>query len=80
MEKGELFALLVGMQTGAPTMESSMEILQKIKNESAFQPSYPTSGNISEVTQNTNSKEHKHPCCSVIYNCQDVDQVLSVDE
>ena len=35
-----------------------MEILQKIKNGSAFQPSYPTSGNISEGTQNSNSKEH----------------------
>ena len=31
-----------------------------------------TSGNISEGTQNTNSKEYKHPCvhCSVIYNCR----------
>ena len=30
------FALLVGMQTGAATVESSMEIPQKIKNGSAF--------------------------------------------
>ena len=30
------FALLVGMQTSAATMESSMEIPQKIKNGSAF--------------------------------------------
>ena len=53
--------------------KSSMEILQKIKNGSAFQPSYPTSGNISEGTQNSNSKEHKPPYvhCSVIYNHQD---------
>ena len=35
----------------------------------------PTSGNISEGTQNTNSKEHKHPCvhCSVIYHHQDME-------
>ena len=30
------FALLVEMQTGADTVESSMEIPQKIKNGSAF--------------------------------------------
>ena len=58
--KGDHSALLVGMQTGAATVESSMEIPQKIKNGSAFQPSDPTSGNISKGTQNTNSKEHKH--------------------
>ena len=38
----------------------------------SFRPSDPTSGNISEETQNTNSKEHKHRyvCCSIIYNSQ----------
>ena len=36
VEKGEPCALLVGMQTGAATVESSMEIPQKIKNGSAF--------------------------------------------
>ena len=71
-EYGNPFALLVGMQTGAATAESSMEILQKIKNGSTFQPSDPISGNISKGTQNTNLKEHKYPCvhCSVIYNHQ----------
>ena len=59
--KGNASALLVGMQTGAATVESSMEIPQKIKYGSAFQPSDPTSGNISEGSQNTNLKEHKHP-------------------
>ena len=59
--KGNPFTLLVGMQTGAATVESTMEIPQKIKNGSAFWPSYPTSGNISKGTQNTNSKKHKHP-------------------
>ena len=60
-KKGSLLALLVGMQTGAVTEESSMKIPQEIKNGSAFWPSNPTSGNISEENQNTNSKEHKHP-------------------
>ena len=36
MEKGDPFALLVGMQTSAATVESSMEIPQKIKNETAL--------------------------------------------
>ena len=36
-----------------------------------------TSGNISEGTQNTNLKEHKHPCvhCNIIYNSQDFESV-----
>ena len=35
-ERGTLFALLVGMQIGAATVESNMEIPQKIKNGFAF--------------------------------------------
>ena len=34
--KGNIFELLVGMQTSAVTVESSMEIPQKIKSGSAF--------------------------------------------
>ena len=73
--KGGPHVLLVGMQIGAATVESSMEMPQKIKNGTAFRPSNPTSGNISEETQNTNSKEHKHPYvhCSIIYNHQDME-------
>ena len=70
--KGNPFAWLMGTQTGAATVESSREIPQKIKNGSAFWPSNPTSGNISEGTQDINLKEHKHPDvhCSIIYNRQ----------
>ena len=39
-----LFALWVGMQTGAATMESSVEIPQKIKSGSAFDPVIPLLG------------------------------------
>ena len=42
--KGNTFALLVGMQTGNVTVESSMEIPQKIKNESASYPVIPLLG------------------------------------
>ena len=42
--KGESFALLVGMQIGAATVESSIEIPQKIKHVSAFGPKIPVLG------------------------------------
>ena len=63
------------MQIGAATVESSMEAPQKIKNVPAFWLSDSTFGNLFKETQNTNSKEHKHPYvhCSVIYNHQDME-------
>ena len=64
--KGNPHALLVGMQTGAATVEYSREIPQKIKNGSAFLPSYHTSANISKGTLNTNSKEYKHPVFTAV--------------
>ena len=36
--KENRFTLLVGMQTGAATVENSVEIPQKIKNGTAFDP------------------------------------------
>ena len=65
----------MGMQTGAATVESSMEIPQKIKNGSVFWLSDPTFRNISVGTQNINAKEHKHPYvhCNIIYNRQDME-------
>ena len=49
------------MQTGATTVESSMDFPQKIKNGTASRLNYPTSGNIPEETQNINSKEYMNP-------------------
>ena len=68
--KGNPFVLLVGMQIGAATVESSIQIPQNIKNGCAFQPSGPTFGDTSKGTHNTNLKEYKHPYihCSIIYN------------
>ena len=73
--EGNTLAMLVGMQTSTTSVESSMETPQKIKNGSAFQPSYPTSGTVYEGTPNTNLKEHKHPYVhfSIIYNRQDME-------
>ena len=42
--KGNPLALVVGMQTGAATVESSMEIPQKIKNRTIFGPAFPFLG------------------------------------
>ena len=72
---GSPHALLGGVQTGVATVESSMEIPQKIKNEAAFSPSDSTSRNISKGTQSTNSKEHKLPYVhrGIIYNLQDME-------
>ena len=36
LEKGEPFALLVGMQTGAATLENSMDVPQKTKNRTTL--------------------------------------------
>ena len=74
-KKIEPFCTVVGRQIGAATMESTMQVPQKIKNESSLWHSDPTSGNISEETQNTNSKEHKHTHVprSIMYNLQDME-------
>ena len=70
--KGNPRALLEGMQIGAATVENSMEFPQKIKNWTAFWSSSFTSENISQESQNTNSKEYMHPYVhsSATYNRQ----------
>ena len=76
-------ALYLSIQTGAPTVESSMEIRQKIRNGSALWPSDSTLGILSEEIWNTNLKEHKHPYvhCSVTHNHQDTEALqVSIDE
>ena len=52
-----------------------MGISQKVKNGTFLRFRDPTSGNLSEETRNTNSKEHKHAYvhCSVIYNLQNIE-------
>ena len=42
--KGNPSALLVGMQTGAATVENSMDFPQKTKDGTAFWPSNSTAG------------------------------------
>ena len=73
--KGNPSALLLGMQTGAATMENSMEFPQKIKNGTALSPRNSTSMYMLVKTQNSNSKEYMHPYvhCSIIYNSQAIE-------
>ena len=62
--------LLVGTQTGAATVESSMKLPQKLKMELPYDPAIPLLGLYPENPRNTNLKEYMHPYvhCSVIYN------------
>ena len=53
------------MKIGAATVGSSMELLQKIKNESALWSSNLPSENLSEEIRNPNLKEYAHS--SVLY-------------
>ena len=52
MRKGNPSALLVGMQTGAVTVENSMEFPQKIKMELPFDPAIPLLGLYPKKTSN----------------------------
>ena len=73
--KGNPFALLVGMQASAATVESSMEIFQKLKNGTAYDPAIPLLGIYPKKSETQNSKESQHLYvhCSTIYNHQDME-------
>lgn len=73
--KGNCPALLVAMQISATTVESSMELPQKIKNGTALSLSDFTSGNIYRETLNTHLKKYMHAYvhCSLVYNSQDLE-------
>ena len=53
--EGNCHTLLVGVQTGAATMENSMEIPQKIKARTTIRSSYSTAGYLSKERENTNA-------------------------
>ena len=62
--KGNPSVLLMGTQTGAATMESNMEVLQKIKNTTTRQSRNFTSRYISEGNYIIVSKRYLHPLWS----------------
>ena len=53
--------LLVGMQTGAATLENSMEVPQKVKNRTTLGSSNCTTSYLTKGYKNTNLKGHMHP-------------------
>ena len=55
------FALLVGMQAGAATLENSMEVPQEIKNTTTLQPSICTTRYLSKGYKCAVLKGHIHP-------------------
>ena len=55
------FASLVGMQTGAATLENRMEVPQKIKNRTTLQPSNCTTKYLSKGYKYAVSKGPMHP-------------------
>ena len=58
--KGNRLTLLVGLQTGAATLENSMEFPQKVKNRTTLQPSNCTSRYLSKGYRSADSKEQMH--------------------
>ena len=64
--KGNPYSLLVGMKTGAATMENSMEISQKTKKRTTIWSSNSTPGFISKENENANSKRYICPVFSAL--------------
>ena len=54
------FALLVGMQAGAATLENSMEVPQKTKNKTTLRPSNGTTRHLSTGYRCAVLKGHIH--------------------
>ena len=73
--KGNPFALLVGMQTGAAIVGRVWRHLTKLM-DLPFDPAIPLLGIYpKKPPKKANSKEHKQPYvhCSIIYNRQDLE-------
>ena len=72
VEKGIPYALWVGLQIGAATMENNVKIPQKNKNI-LYDPAIPLENLFEENETNTNSKRNIYPYvhCSIIYNSQE---------
>ena len=52
---GNPLALLVGMQTGAATLENRVEVPQKVKNRPILRPRLSTTRNLSKVYRSADS-------------------------
>ena len=82
LRKENTFALLVGMQTGAATVENSMEVPKKIKNRATQWLSNCTIRYVSKGYKSADSKGHMHPnvYSSTIDNSQSMERTqMSID-
>ena len=70
--KGNPLTLFMGMQTGAATLENSMEVPQKVKNKTTLSRSNCITSPLPKGNKNTYSKGHMHPNVygSIINNSQ----------
>ena len=59
--KGDPLTLLVGMQTGAATLENSVELPHKVKYRATLRPSNRTTRYLSKGYKSVDSKGHLHP-------------------
>ena len=68
--------LLVGMQTGAATLENSMEVPQKVENRATLGPSNCTTGYLPQRYKCSNLKGHLHPSVysSNVHNSQTMER------
>ena len=75
-ERRNPLTLLVGMQTGAATLENSMEAPQKVKNTATLQPSNCTTRYLSPGYKHSDSKGHMNPnvYSSNVHNSQNTER------
>ena len=83
MERKEHLCIAGGMQTGAATVENSMEVPQKIKNRTTLCSRISPAGYLPKANESTNLKRYTYPYayCSIIYNGQDKEAAqMSMDK
>ena len=73
--KGSPLARLVGMWTGAATLENCVEVPQRVKNRSALWPSNCTVGDLPQRYRCNETPGHLHPdvYSSNVHNSQTVE-------
>ena len=73
--KGNPLTLLVGMWTGAATLENCVEVPQRVKNRSALRPSNCTAGDLPQRFRCNETPGHLHPnvYSSNVHNSQIVE-------
>ena len=72
--------LLVGIQTGAVTVEESMEVPQKVKSRTTLQSSNHTTEYLPQKYKNTNLKGYMHPYvyCFIIYDNSQITKAAKI--